>query len=177
VVHLATHTVIDERLGHAAAVLLSASAGDDGLLSPPEIAALDDRSDLTVLAACSTALGSGEEGQAFASLTGSFLAAGSRAVVATLWDVGDAETAVFMEQFYFELGRGRAPSEALRAVKRRLRADPRWNRPSLWAGYVLIGDAPPVVPRWRTRAAWTAAGVTLLLGLAILAAWRRFRSR
>ena len=151
VVHLATHTVIDERPGRGAAILLSASGDDDGLLTPEEIAALDDRSDLTVLAACRTALGAGEDGQALASLTGSFLAAGSRAVVATLWDVGDAETAAFMEQLYFELGRGLAPAEALQAAKRRLRADPRWNRPALWAGYVLVGDAPPVAPR---RTAW-----------------------
>lgn len=171
VVHLATHTVIDERLGHGSAIVLTASAGDDGLLSPAEIAKLDDRSALTVLAACKTALGSGEEGQAFASLTGSFLAAGSQAVVATLWDVGDAETAVFMEQLYFELGQGRAPSEALRAAKRRMRADPRWSRPSLWAGYVLIGDAPPVAGRRISWATWIAGGFAL--GLSILAIRRR----
>ena len=64
-------------------------------------------------------------------------------MVATLWDVGDAATAAFMEQLYWELGRGLAPAEALREAKRRLRADPRWNRPALWAGYVLIGNAPP----------------------------------
>lgn len=163
VVHLATHTVLDERLGHGAAIVLTASPGDDGLLSPAEIAALENRSDLTVLAACNTALGSGEEGQAFASLTGSFLAAGSRAVVATLWDVGDAETAAFMEQLYFELGRGRPPSEALRAAKRRLRADPRWSRPSLWAGYVLIGEASAVTGREVSWGAWIAGGLALAL--------------
>ena len=166
VVHLATHTVIDERPGRGAAILLSASGDDDGLLTPEEIAALDDRSDLTVLAACRTALGSGEEGQALASLTGSFLAAGSRAVVATLWDVGDAETAAFMEQLYFELSRGLAPAEALQAAKQRLRADPRWNRPALWAGYVLVGDAPPVVPRRTSWVVWIAIAVAL--GIAIL---------
>ncbi len=175
VVHLATHTVIDERPGQGAAILLSASGDDDGLLTPEEIAALDDRSDLTVLAACRTALGSGEEGQALASLTGSFLAAGSRAVVATLWDVGDAETAAFMEQLYFELSRGLAPAEALQAVKQRLRADPRWNEPALWAGYVLVGDAPPVVPRRTAWALWIA--IALALGIAILVGSTLLRSR
>ncbi|HEX9942976.1 MAG TPA: CHAT domain-containing tetratricopeptide repeat protein [Thermoanaerobaculia bacterium] len=171
VVHLATHTVIDERPGRGAAILLTAAGEDDGLLSPEEIAGLADRSDLTVLAACRTALGSGEGGQALASLTGSFLAAGSRAVVATLWDVGDAATAAFMEQFYWELGQGLAPAEALRAAKRRLRSDPRWNRPGLWAGYVLIGEAPPVVPRRKSWVVWIAAGVTLILiGMTL---WRR----
>jgi CHAT domain-containing protein/Tfp pilus assembly protein PilF len=169
VVHLATHTVIDERSGRGAAILLTAAGNDDGLLTPEEIASLDDRSDLTVLAACRTALASGgESGQALTSLIGSFLAAGSRAVVATLWDVGDAETAIFMEQLYYELGRGQAPAEALRAAKRRLRSDPRWSRPGLWAGYVLVGEAPPVVPR-RPWALWLAGGFALgLLSLAML---------
>lgn len=169
VVHLATHTVIDERPGRGAAILLSAAGDDDGLLTPEEIATLDDHSDLTVLAACRTALGAGEDGQALASLTGSFLAAGSRAVVATLWDVGDAETAAFMEQLYFELGRGLAPAEALQEAKRRLRADPRWNRPSLWAGYVLVGDAPPVVPRRTSWLLWIAVAVVLAIATALLA--------
>ncbi|HEV2853157.1 MAG TPA: CHAT domain-containing tetratricopeptide repeat protein [Thermoanaerobaculia bacterium] len=171
VVHLATHTVIDERPGRGAAILLTASDDDDGLLSPEEIAALDDRSDLTVLAACRTALGTGEEGQALASLTGSFLAAGSRSVLATLWDVGDAETAAFMEQFYFELGRGLPPAEALQAAKNRLRADSRWNRPSLWSGYVLIGDAPAVVPRRVPWAAWIAGAVAILLAALAFRRW------
>ncbi len=177
VIHLATHTVIDERPGRGAAILLSATGEDDGLLTPEEIATLDGRSDLTVLAACRTALseGGGEDGQALASLTGAFLAAGSRAVVATLWDVGDAETAAFMEQLYFELGRGLAPAEALREAKRRLRADPRWNRPSLWAGYVLVGEAPPVVPRRTAWVIWIAVALGLLAWLAVslLSRWGR----
>ena len=173
VVHLATHTVIDERPGRGAAILLAPSGDDDGLLTPDEIARLDDRSALTVLAACRTALGPGEDGQALASLTGSFLAAGSQSVVATLWDVGDASTAVFMQQFYWELREGRAPAEALRAAKRHLRADPRWRRPDLWAGYVLVGDAPAVVPRKTPWVLWGA----LIVGavVAAVALWKRRR--
>jgi hypothetical protein len=86
--------------------------------------------------------------------------------------VGDAETAAFMEQFYWELGRGLAPAEALREAKRRLRIDPRWGRPDLWAGYVLIGDAPPVVPRRWAWPVWVAGGIAVLLLGGVL--WRRF---
>ncbi|HEX2224607.1 MAG TPA: CHAT domain-containing tetratricopeptide repeat protein [Thermoanaerobaculia bacterium] len=177
VVHLATHAVIDERPGRGAAVLLSPADGDDGLLYPEEIAALDYRGDLTVLAACRTALGPGEDGQALTSLTGSFLAAGSLAVVATLWDVGDNATAVFMDQLYDQLAQGHPPAEALRRAKQRLRADPRWADPSLWAGYVLVGDGPPAV---RRRPGWTlwAAGLAIVLGLgAALSAIRPALSR
>lgn len=172
VVHFATHTVVDERPGGGAAILLTAEGEDDGLLSPREIAGLEGSSDLTVLAACSTALGAEEGGGVLVSLTGSFLAAGSPAVVATLWDVGDSATAVFMEQFYAQLGRGLPPDEALRQAKLRLRADPRWNRPGLWAGYVLVGEGAPVAPG-RAGIWWAAALV--LLGLAGFAADRLIR--
>jgi tetratricopeptide (TPR) repeat protein len=177
VVHFATHTVVDEGPGGGAAILLSPEGGDDGLLRPREIAGLAGRSDLAVLAACRTALGSGEDGRALVSLTGSFLAAGSPAVIATLWDVGDAATAAFMEQLYAQLGRGLPPDEALRQAKLRLRADPRWNRPALWAGYVLVGDAPPVAPS-RTRWALGAAALALLgLGGAALGITRSRAAR
>lgn len=174
VVHFATHTVVDEGPGGGAAILLSPEGGDDGLLRPREIAGLEGRSELTVLAACRTALGSGgEDGRALVSLTGSFLAAGSPAVVATLWDVGDAATAAFMEQLYAQLGRGLPPDEALRRAKLRLRADPRWNRPALWSGYVLVGEAPPVAP---SRTPWLVGAAAVLLGLAALGISLRSRA-
>jgi hypothetical protein len=167
VVHLVTHTVVDERPGRGAAILLSKSAGEDGLLNPEEIVALDYRVDLTVLAACRSALGWGEGASSLTSLTGSFLAAGSAGVVATLWDVGDLAAATFMEQFYYELGRGSAPAAALRAAKLRLRRDPRWVEPMLWAPYVLVGLPPPVAGR---GAAAVVGWVTGALALAALAA-------
>jgi hypothetical protein len=89
--------------------------------------------------------------------------------LATLWDVDDAATAVVMDQLYSELRRGREPAAALRAVKRRLRADPRWSGPALWAAYVLVGEGQPVLPsrRWIPLAGAAAALVagSLLLGL------------
>lgn len=164
IVHLATHTVIDERPGRGAAILFSPGgpgSEDDGLLYPEEIAGLQYRADLSVLAGCRTAVAPGNtDGDALASLTGSFLAAGSPAVLATLWEVRDDATAAFMEQLYHELGKGRRPAEALRRAKQRFRADPRWKRPDLWAGYVLIGEAPRVAYSHRMRYA---------IGLAVLA--------
>jgi CHAT domain-containing protein/tetratricopeptide (TPR) repeat protein len=166
IVHLATHTVIDERPGRGAAILFSPGgpgSDDDGLLYPEEIAGLQYRADLSVLAGCRTAVASGEggEGDALATLTGSFLAAGSPSVLATLWEVGDDDTAAFMEQLYHELGKGRRPADALRRAKQRFREDPRWKRPDLWAGYVLIGEAPRVAYSDRMR---------YVIGIAVLAA-------
>lgn len=192
VVHLAVHTVVDERPGRGAAILLApggegeggeaADPDADGLLRPEEVAALSCRADLTVLASCRTALDAGDGGRALSSLTGSFLAAGSGAVVATLWDVGDAATAALMEQFYHQLGRGRRPAAALALAKRRLAGDPRWADPWLWSGYVLIGEAPPPAPRrslpvatWLLAAAVLTA-VAILLALSRAVRHRRSRS-
>jgi len=165
VVHLASHTLLDERPGRGAAILLSPGDATDGLMLPQEIANLDYPVDLTVLAACRTALGEPENGDALTMLTGAFLAAGSDAVIATLWDVGDAATGVFMEQFYFRLGLGDTPAVALREVKRRMLADPRWSDPTLWSAYVLVGETGPIVdsglPRWLLGAGIPATGLAI----------------
>ena len=175
ILHLATHTVLDERPGRGAAILLTPADGDDGLLRPAEIAALDLRVDLAVLAACRSALGGVEDGRAFASLTGSFLAAGSRAVLASLWDVGDEASAAFMSQLYYQLGRGHPPASALRRAKLRLRADPAWDRPDLWAAFILIGDAPGVVPR-RLVPTWAWFAVALVVAVLLVRRSRTTRT-
>lgn len=168
VVHLATHALVDERLGNRAAVMLAADDSHDGWLLADEIAGLDYRADLTVLAACSTAIGGPDDGRGLSSLTGAFLAAGSQAVVATLWDVGDRTTEAFMQQLYHHLARGARPAEAMRQAKIRLRDDPRWRGLDRWSAYILVGEAPPVRRRW-------AGGGIIVVGLGLLlalVAWR-----
>lgn len=167
ILHLATHTVMRETGAGGAAILLSPGDGDDGLLVPEEIAALQGRVDLTVLAACSSALGTASDSRALSSLTGAFLTAGSRSVIASLWDVDDAATAAFMEQLYYHLGRGVPPAEALRRTKQRLLRDPSWSSPHLWAPFVIIGpvDDPPL----RRSGTWWMA--VALAGLVLLGLW------
>ncbi|MCB1034575.1 MAG: CHAT domain-containing protein, partial [Acidobacteria bacterium] len=179
ILHLATHAVVREAEGSSAAVLLAPSPVDDGLLSPGEIASMEAKVDLTVLASCRTALGSGDGARALSSLSGSLLAAGSRAVVATLWDVGDEATAAFMEQFYYQLHKGLPPALALRKAKLRLLSEPGWSDPSLWAAYVLIGDPPAILPAtgWRR---WRTPSLVVLGLLLVFLLWifrRSFRSQ
>jgi CHAT domain-containing protein len=144
---------------------------------PDEIVADTHRASLTVLAACRSAADVLGGGRALNSLTGALLASGSQAVLATLWEVDDATTAAFMEQFYYEIGRGMGAAEALRAVKLRLSEDPAWVDPSLWSGYVLIGEArEPLVPARMGARGLVVIGAGALLmagGLAWLAARRR----
>lgn len=166
VVHVAAHAIADGVTGESA-IVLAAAAGQDGLLRPSDLANTTWPVDLTVLAACS----SGRDGAAsLESLSGALLAAGSRAIVATLWDVDDQATAVLMEQFYWELGRGRTAPVALARAKKRLQGDPRWAAPHVWAGFVLIGDVGTLVERrdWT----WAIGLAAATAGLALVGLWR-----
>lgn len=174
VLHFATHAVIDERPGRGAAILLSPTAQDDGLLVPEEIAQLPRSRALTILAACKTALVDDGEGRALTSLTGAFLASGSPAVIATLWDVGDADSEALMRQLYARLGRGETPAEALRQAKLAMLADPRWKNPARWAAYVVVGEGPPVAPRWGGWV-WGALGAAAAAALLIWGGTRLHR--
>ena len=174
VIHLATHTVFDDRPGAGAAVVLSPGAGDDGLLRPEEIAALEVGADLTVLAACQTAIGDGSGASAHATLTGAFLIAGSSAVVATLWQVGDAASAAFMDQLYYQLSRGLAPAAALREAKLRMKESADWSHPGLWSAYVLVGRGVALPHRFPIALLLWGLGA---LAVAALLWWARIRSR
>ncbi len=79
-------------------------AGDDGILTAEEVAALDLRGmELVVLSACDTALGKLQAGEGVLGLQRAFHGAGARAVAASLWKVDDAATSVLMEEFFSNL--------------------------------------------------------------------------
>lgn len=174
VLHVAAHTLLEARPEAGASIVLSpGEPGGDGLLGAADLATLEGSSELTVLAACSTARND-EGAGGFASLTGALLGAGSQAVLGTLWDVDDDATAVLMEQLYWELGRGTAPGLALARAKQRLRRDPRWSEPRLWAGFVLVGAGDSPVAK-RSTPGWALALVGALGVALTLVVVRAFR--
>ena len=198
VLHIAAHTVVDESLAGGVALFLAPGAGEsigarssatagetDGLVSAAELSHLPLTADLAVLSGCRTALADSSAsagdgaggGRALASLSGALLGAGARGVVASLWEVGDAGTAALMEQFYFELARGRRPAMALRTAKLRLARDPRWAQAPRWAGFVLLGDPGPIVRPRSSGLGLAAALAAILAGGAILLRDLRRRRR
>jgi CHAT domain-containing protein len=178
IAHIATHSVIDDQLGLGTAIVLSPDGTDDGLLFPREIAQQNGAVGLSVLAACRTAADPGRNLDALDTLTGAFLAGGSSAVLATLWDVGDESAAIFLDQFYYRIGRGSSAADALRETKLAMMADVRWESPALWAGYVLVGDAQPITPSYwavSTSTRFVVVAATLVVILVLGNYWRRRR--
>jgi CHAT domain-containing protein len=127
VLHVATHA------GHDALGPWLELA--DGRVHADAILDMQARPDLVVLATCLSAARPGDT--MWGSLGAAFLAAGSQAVLATLWSVDDALTRRFVLRFYREGG----ASEPVEALARTQRAFIAAGEPaSVWSPFVILGS-------------------------------------
>lgn len=111
----------------------------DRQVSASEIVAGRIRPRLAVLASCASGVRPGR--QMWGSLGAAFLAAGSRAVLASLWSVDDQNAREFVLRFYDE-GGASDPSGALARAQRV--AIGRGLSPTYWAPFVLFGSGRPL---------------------------------
>lgn len=139
VVHLATHGLVDPAEPARSCVALGAGGDQDGYLYSLEILALHLDRPMIVLSACESALGRLERGEGVVGLTRSFLAAGARGVVASLWPVPDASTAALMGTFYDELWQHHSAAQAMHTARAELLASEEWSHPYFWSAFVLVG--------------------------------------
>ncbi|WP_375506436.1 CHAT domain-containing protein [uncultured Nostoc sp.] len=139
VVHLATHGQFSSKAKDT--FILAA----DGRINVSELDSLlksreqkrTEPVELLVLSACETAAG---DNRAALGLAGVALRAGARSTLASLWQIGDDSTVLFIEEFYRQLMTGKTTVEALRFAQLKLLEAPEYNRPMYWAPYVLVGN-------------------------------------
>ena len=145
IVHFATHSFMNSEHPELSGLVLTMvdtnGTKKNGLMLLPDIYSLDLSAELTVLSACETALGKDLSGEGLVGFIHSFLSAGSKSVVASLWKVDDRATAFLMSDFYQSmLQNGMPPAAALRAAKLKLMKEERWRTPYFWAGFVFQGE-------------------------------------
>lgn len=117
------------------------SDSNDGKLQSYEIYDLGlKKTKLVVLSACNTLTGYSDEGDDFRGLTKSFMVAGAPTVVASLWQVSDVTTSIFMEQFYSGIKKGFGPSQALQVAQYYMREKTEYTNYKYWGGFVLAGN-------------------------------------
>jgi CHAT domain-containing protein len=140
VIHLATHGQFSSQ---AKNTFILASDGPinvnqlDNLLRTRNQSS-SETVELLVLSACETATG---DKRAALGLAGVSVRAGARSTLASLWQIDDEATAIFIGEFYRELANQVTKAEALRRAQMALlKKYPNYSRPGYWAPYVLVGN-------------------------------------
>jgi CHAT domain-containing protein len=111
---------------------------DDGILTAYEVTNLDlAGTSLVVLSACETGLGNIEIGEGVYGLQRSFLQAGAKNVLISLWKVDDGITNELMSKFYSYLLSTQNIHEALMKAQRDIRN--KYPDPAAWGSFILIG--------------------------------------
>lgn len=139
ILHFATHGNIRSPLENSNIQLAHLPNLETPDLTYGEIYALPlESSEMVVLSACQTALGttSGTEIgvfiEAFRTKTDS--------VVASLWSVDDFATRELMMEFYRNLAKGESRASAIRTAQLKVLRDGRMKNPLFWAAFVLYGN-------------------------------------
>jgi CHAT domain-containing protein len=184
ILHLATHSVVDEENPEHSSIRLTPSPGGKGHFEVADILGLEKHGmegKVVVLSTCESARGQILRGEGVMSLARAFFQAGAHTVVASLWNVDDRDGMKLFERFYHYLGQGASVAAALRAAQRDRIAD---GAPvAAWAAFVVLGDGDLVplpggrwqawLPSWLSAWRLASAGVALsaLLGFGFW--WRR----
>jgi tetratricopeptide (TPR) repeat protein len=153
-IHLATHSIRDPRWPGRSYLELTPGASQDGQLRVEEIARLQLRARLVLLAGCQTAASAppgsrGGSGYDRFGLVEAFLLAGAESVLASTTDVSDRATFSLVQELAKLLDH-LEPSEALAQAQRSLlnsrthaSSDRDLSHPRNWSAFVLIGPATP----------------------------------
>ena len=143
ILHLASHARSHSDAPERSRVALSCLDARGQVLEPCDLYFVDAVNlglcgQVVVLSACKTAGGRAVEGEGILGLPWTFLQAGAATVVASLWEVDDAQTAALMMAFHRGLSAGAGPAEALQQAK--LERVAAGAPPSVWAPFVVLGN-------------------------------------
>ncbi|NNC83693.1 MAG: CHAT domain-containing protein, partial [Flavobacteriales bacterium] len=167
VIHLGTHTQINNVSPLYSKLILSKSSNEDGYLHAYELYDMQLQAELAVLTACQTGVGQQESSEGVISLAHSFAYAGCPSIIMSLWDVDEQSTAIITEAFYRQLADGRSKNRALRDAKLAWikSHDNEQNAPYYWAGLVLMGDPDPIEMATGFPWGFVLIGLGLLLAV------------
>ena len=142
IIHIAAHA--ESKRGE---IILAANTSHDQpnpesfLLTQEDITSISVQARLVVLCCCYTGKGK-VSSEGVIGITRSFLAAGARSVLATLWPINDNATKEFMEKFYGELLEETPVCEALRRAQNFFQEHENntYQAIRIWAPFTIYGE-------------------------------------
>lgn len=140
--HLAASPLLRSGLALADA---NVHGDESGFLSAYEAATLDLLgTQLVVLSACETGVGTTVDGEGVYGLRRAFVLAGAETIVMSMWKVDDEATRDLMSSYHQKLATREGRSVGLRSVQLAMLADPRRRHPYFWASFISSGDWRPL---------------------------------
>ena len=140
-VHIATHGLVNfQNYELSALACYNKNQRMENLLYAKEIQFENIHADLVVLSSCESGIGRLVKGEGLIALNRSFIYAGAKNVLFSLWKINDKYSSELMIHFYTYYLKGESYTTALRHAKLKMLETAATAEPTFWAAFVLIGE-------------------------------------
>jgi CHAT domain-containing protein len=178
VIHLAMHTVLNEKDPMKSGMIFSKVKGsdEDPYLTTYEIYGIPLKAKMVVLSSCYTGAGVLSAGEGVLSLARGFIFAGGRSVIMSLWEVNDKSGTDIIMSFYKNLKAGSSKSNSLRKARIEFlkNADMLRSHPYYWSTLVIYGDDSPLYYKLSLKILLILVPLLILSGLVVYFRKRRY---